>query len=65
MSDHGTIIPDQPTGKYRRVDVPVGERKTLAEQMFGYRMEPVEEETRSLLGQIFFDRPVVGKPRNP
>ena len=65
MANTPHIVPDQPSGKYKRVDVPVGERKTLAEQMFGYRMEPVEEETHSVLGGIFYDRPIVGKPRNP
>lgn len=62
MFNSTNIIPDQPTGKYKRVDVPVGQRKTLAEQMFGYRMEPVEEETRSVLGEKFYGRPVIGKP---
>lgn len=65
MFKDSNIVPDQPTGKYKRVDVPKGERKTLAEQMFGYRMEPVQEETHSVLGGIFYDRPIVGKPRNP
>lgn len=65
MMKNTNIVPDQPTGKYKRVDVPVGQRKTLAEKMFGYRQEPIEEETRSVLGEKFYGRPVVGKPARP
>ncbi|WP_435199204.1 hypothetical protein [Qipengyuania sp. 902] len=56
------IVPDQPTGKYRRVDLPVSERKTDVEKFLGYRMEPVEEDTYSVLGDKFYGRPIVGKP---
>ena len=61
MNHNTNIIPDQPTGKYKRVDVPVGERRTLAEKMYGYRQEPVEHETHSVLGEKFYGRPIVGK----
>lgn len=62
MMNDSNITPNQATSKFKRVDVPKGERKTLAEQMFGYRMEPVEHETHSVLGEKFYGRPVVGKP---
>lgn len=62
MSSSSNIIPNQPTGKYKRVDVPVGERKTLAEKMFGYRQEPIEHDTYSYHGDKFYGRPHVGQP---